>query len=346
MKIIGIESSCDDTSVAIVNSERNVLSNERVSQDNIHQLYKGVVPELAARNHVLHIDKITQKALKKANLSLKDIDGVAATAGPGLIGGLLVGLSFAKTIAQVKGIPFIAVNHLAGHALTARLTENIDFPFLLLLISGGHSCFYFIEGLQSCTNLGGTLDDAVGEAFDKIAKALNLKFPGGPEIEKAALVGDENFFIFPKPLLNKNENNLDLSFSGLKSYIINLIKEKDRDLISKNFIADTAASFQKTVSDILTTKLDRAINLCNKKFPSFSNVVISGGVASNCYLRNKFISTVVSKNKIPIIPPAKLCTDNGAMIAWAGYEKYRLGLTNSLNFKALPRWPLERLLYE
>ena len=346
MKILGIESSCDDTSVAIVDSDRNILSNERVSQNNIHQLYKGVVPELAARNHVLHIDKITQKALKKANLNLKDIDGVAATAGPGLIGGLLVGLSFAKTIAQVEEIPFIAVNHLAGHAFTSRLTENTDFPFLLLLISGGHSCFYYIEDMQKCTNLGGTLDDAVGEAFDKIAKALDLKFPGGPELEKAALRGDENSFIFPKPLLNKSENNLDLSFSGLKSHIVSLIKEKKRSLPSEDFISDTAASFQKTVSDILTTKLDRAMNFCNKKFPSYSNVVISGGVASNLYLRKKLIGTVLSKNKVPIIPPAKLCTDNGAMIAWAGYEKYKLGLTDSLRFKALPRWPLERLLYE
>ena len=206
MKILGIESSCDDTSVAIVNSKKKILSNERISQDNIHQLYNGVVPELAARNHVFHIDKITKNALNNASLTLGDIDAVAATAGPGLIGGLLVGLSFAKTIAQAKEIPFIAVNHLAGHALTVRLTNNIDFPYLLLLISGGHSSFYYLKNLNQCIYLGGTLDDAVGEAFDKIGKILGLKFPGGPELERIALRGNEDAFIFPKPLVDRVAN--------------------------------------------------------------------------------------------------------------------------------------------
>ena len=190
MKILGIESSCDDTSVAVVDIKRKVFSNERVSQDDIHQDYKGIVPELAARNHVYQIDKITNNALIKANLHLDDLDGVAATAGPGLIGGLLVGLTFAKTLAQVNNLPFIAVNHLEGHALTVRLVDNIKFPYLLLLISGGHSSFYYIKGVNQYIYLGGTLDDAVGEAFDKIAKVLGLKFPGGPELEKFALKGD------------------------------------------------------------------------------------------------------------------------------------------------------------
>ena len=343
MKILGIESSCDDTSVAIVNNNKKIFSNERVSQNDIHQIYKGVVPELAARNHVSQIDKITEKALLKANLTLDDIDGVAATAGPGLIGGLLVGLSFAKTIAQAKGLPFIAVNHLEGHALTARLTNDIEFPYLLLLISGGHSSFYYLENINQYLYLGGTLDDAVGETFDKIGKILGLKFPGGPEIEKVALRGNKNAFSFPKPLVKTASNNLDLSFSGLKSHIINFINKNGKNLLSENYIEDVAASFQKTISEILINKLEKAINYCNKNFPNYSNVVVAGGVASNLYLRKKFVEKINNKNKIPIIPPGNLCTDNGAMIAWAGYEKYRSGISSSLDFKALPRWPLERV---
>ena len=321
--------------------QKKILSNERVSQDDIHKDYKGIVPELAARNHVSQIDKITQRAFKKANISLDSIDIVSATAGPGLIGGLLVGLTFAKTIAQVKKIPFIAANHLEGHALTARLLENIKFPYLLLLISGGHSGLYFLKDINEYVYLGGTLDDAVGEAFDKVAKALELNFPGGPELEKLALKGNENAFKFPKPLVNKIDVNLDLSFSGLKSHVISLIRNNQINLKSNSFKQDIAASFQKTISLILVNKLEKAINFCNKKLLRYNNVVVSGGVASNAYLRKSLIKTIESKNKKPFIPPAKLCTDNGAMIAWAGFERYREGLVSPLDFKARPRWPLE-----
>ena len=342
MKILGIESSCDDTSVAIVDSRKQILSNERVSQNNIHQFYNGVVPELAARNHVFHIDKITKKALKKAGLGLSDIDAIASTAGPGLIGGLLVGLSFAKTLAQANKLPFFAVNHLEGHVLTARLISEINFPYLVLLISGGHSNFYFIRNINEYTFLGGTLDDAVGEAFDKIGKVLGLKFPGGPEVEKKALKGNEKAFVFPKPLLRKTNEDLNLSFSGLKSHIIKLVKDNKSNLRSKNFIEDISASFQKTISDILLIKLKRAINYCNAKLPDYENIVVAGGVAANSYLRQRFINTILENKKKPFIPPAYLCTDNGAMIAWAGIERFKLGYSSSLNFKALPRWPLER----
>ena len=342
MKILGIESSCDDTSVAIVNSKNQILSNERISQDDIHQFYKGVVPELAARNHTYHIDKITKKALKSSSLSLNNIDIIASTAGPGLIGGLLVGLSFAKTLAQVKKIPFVAVNHLEGHALTVRLVNDIKFPYLVLLISGGHSNFYFLKNTNKYDFLGGTLDDAVGEAFDKVGKVLGLKFPGGPEVEKKALEGDEKAFIFPKPLLRTVHTDLNLSFSGLKSHVIKLVNSNQNNLLSKSFIEDISASFQKTVSDILVNKLKRAVKYCNEKFESYDSVVVTGGVASNSYLRKKFIETIISSNKKPFIPPANLCTDNGAMIAWAGYERFKLGYSNSLNFKAMPRWPLEK----
>ena len=347
MKILGLESSCDDTSVAIVNSRKEILSNVRINQDIIHEKFKGIVPELAARNHVYQIEKVTCEALKKAGISLDEVDVVAATAGPGLIGGLLVGLSFGKTLAQVKKLPFLAINHLEGHALTVRLTNNIEFPYLLLLISGGHSSFYFMKGLGKYVYLGGTLDDAVGETFDKIGKVLGLKFPGGPEVEKKAINGDEKAFLFPKPLVERDDSNLNLSFSGLKSHIKAYILNNIHDLSSETYLEDIAASFQKTISEILNFKLEKAINYCNKRFPNYSNVVISGGVASNLYLRRKFIEIIKNKNKTPFIPPSNLCTDNGAMIAWAGYEKYKVGLTSSLNFKALPRWPLEmESLYE
>lgn len=342
MKILGIESSCDDTSVAIINDKKKILSNERVSQDDVHQIYKGIVPELAARNHVFHIEKITEKALKSGDVNLNKIDIIASTAGPGLIGGLLVGLSFAKTLAQVKKIPFVAVNHLEGHVLTPRLAFNTNFPYLVLLISGGHSNFYFLKNINNYKFIGGTLDDAVGETFDKIGKALGLKFPGGPEVEKRAREGNENAFIFPKPLLKKADNDINLSFSGLKSHIVKLINNNKTNLLSKSFIDDISASFQKTISDILINKLKRAIKLCNKKYPTYENVVIVGGVASNNYLRNKFLKAIINCKKKAFIPPANLCTDNGAMIAWAGYERFRSGYSSSLNFKALPRWPLEK----
>ncbi|MDC3024598.1 tRNA (adenosine(37)-N6)-threonylcarbamoyltransferase complex transferase subunit TsaD, partial [Alphaproteobacteria bacterium] len=316
-------------------------------QDDIHQIYMGIVPELAARNHVFHIDKITNKALKSGNIKLNNIDIIASTAGPGLIGGLLVGLSFAKTLAQVGKIPFVAINHLEGHVLTPRLAFDIKFPYLVLLISGGHSNFYFLKDINNYNFIGGTLDDAVGETFDKIGKALGLKFPGGPEVEIRASEGDENAFIFPKPLLKKADSNINLSFSGLKSHVIKLINNNKRNLLSKSFIDDISASFQKTISDILINKLKRAINFCNRKYPVYETVAVVGGVASNNYLRDKFVKAIINCEKKAFIPSPYLCTDNGAMIAWAGYERFRLGYTSSLNFKALPRWPLEKgNLYE
>ena len=339
MKILGIESSCDDTSIAIVDSEKNIIANEVLSQNNIHKEYKGIVPELAARNHVLFIDKVLKKILNKNNLSLNNIDLIAATAGPGLIGGLLVGLTFAKTLAQVNNIPFIGVNHLEGHALTARLTDNIDYPFLLLLVSGGHTNFYFIEGINKYSYLGGTLDDAIGEAYDKVANILELGFPGGPNIEKLAKKGNDSQISLPKPLIKIN--NLDLSFSGLKTSVLNIIKNKSK---SHNFSsADIAASFQKSISDILCKKITIAINIMNEKKVKYNNVVIAGGVAANKYLRKNLYIEVEKNNKKLFLPPVDLCTDNGAMIAWAGYELYKFGIRSNMNIKASPRWPLEEM---
>jgi len=338
MKILGIESSCDDTSISIIDSNKNIIANEIISQNQIHKDYKGVVPELAARNHVLYIDKILKRVLKKQQLEIADIDLIAATVGPGLIGGLLVGLTFAKTLSQVNRIPFIGVNHLEGHALTARLTNEVEYPFLLLLVSGGHSNFYYISDVNDYKFLGGTLDDALGEAFDKVANILGLDFPGGPQLELLAIEGDCTKVSLPKPLINIK--SLDMSFSGLKTAVLNHKNQVDKSKISG---CDIAASFQKSVADILCKKISLAIHASHKEYSSFKNVVVSGGVAANNYLRKKIIKTVELNGKSIFFPPPRLCTDNGVMIAWAGYELYKAGIKSNLNIKAKPRWPLESM---
>ena len=338
MKILGIESSCDDTSISIIDDNKNIIANETISQNQVHKDYKGVVPELAARNHVLYIDMILKRILKKNQLKITNIDLIAATVGPGLIGGLLVGLTFAKTLSQVNEIPFIGVNHLEGHALTARLTNVVEYPFLLLLVSGGHSNFYYIADVNDYKFLGGTLDDALGEAFDKVANILGLNFPGGSELELLAMRGDYKKVDLPKPLINVK--NLNLSFSGLKTAVINRKKQIDKNNITK---ADLAASFQKSVADVLCKKISYAIDIINKEHSNFKNVVVSGGVAANNYLRKRIIETAKLKGKSIFFPPSNLCTDNGAMIAWAGYELYRAGVRSKLNIKAKPRWPLESI---
>ena len=338
MKILGIESSCDDTSISIIDNNKNILANETISQNQIHKDYKGVVPELAARNHVLYIDKILKRILKKQQLRITDIGLIAATVGPGLVGGLLVGLTFAKTLSQVNAIPFIGVNHLEGHALTARLANKVEYPFLLLLVSGGHSNFYFISGINDYKFLGGTLDDALGEAFDKVANILGLDFPGGSQLESLALKGECKKISLPKPLINTK--SLDMSFSGLKTAALNCKSEIEKNIISRS---DLAASFQKSVADVLCKKISLAIDVSNKKFFNYKNVVVSGGVAANSYLRKKILETVKLKNKLAFFPPTDLCTDNGAMIAWAGYELYSAGVKSKLNIKAKPRWPLESI---
>lgn len=338
MKILGIESSCDDTSISIIDNNKNIIANETISQNQIHKNYKGVVPELAARNHVLYIDIILKRILKKQQLRITDIDLIAATVGPGLIGGLLVGLTFAKTLSQVNDIPFIGVNHLEGHALTVRLTNKVDYPFLLLLVSGGHSNFYFILNVNNYIYLGGTLDDALGEAFDKVANILGLDFPGGPKLELLAMKGDSKKIQLPKPLINSK--NLDMSFSGLKTAVLNYNSKIGKTNIS---YSDLAASFQKSVTDILCKKISLAIDISQKEYSHFTNVVVSGGVAANKYLRKKIIKAVRLKNKSIFFPPPDLCTDNGAMIAWAGYELYRVGVKSKLNEKAKPRWPLQNI---
>ena len=342
IRILGIETSCDETSVSVVEKDNRgkirILSNIVRSQIDIHKDFGGVVPELASRAHSEIIDTVTKKAIKKAGIDFNQLDAVAATAGPGLLGGLIVGTVFAKTMASVLKIPFIAINHLEGHALSVKLESDINFPYLLLLVSGGHTEFTIIKKFKKYKRIGTTIDDALGEAFDKTARLLNLGYPGGPEIEKYAKNGNPNKFEFPKPIIN--ENNCDFSFSGLKSSIAQTVSGQR---LTKKFKSDVSASFQKTIVDILEAKVKRAIQNFKTYSKSKKNihVVVAGGVAANKYIRKSLIDIESRENCHFLFPSMKLCTDNGAMIAYAGLMRYEAKLFNKLNFKPKPRWPLD-----
>lgn len=336
IKILGLESSCDDTSAAIVESGPNILSNVVIGQYQEHEAYKGVVPEIAARSHLQNIQTALDRCLLDSNLSLSDIDAVAATSGPGLIGGVIVGSTFGKAISSVINKPFIAINHLEGHALTPRLTNKIEFPYLLLLASGGHCQFIAVEALGKYKILGQTLDDAIGEAFDKVAKMMNLGFPGGPIIEKLAKQGCSSRFDFPRPLYNQPSCNM--SFSGLKTAVkLQLNKMKNLD---KQDMSDISASFQKAVCDVVYRKTKIAM----KKYESYfsaKNLVISGGVAANQEICSTLRLLAIEKEYNFVAPPIKLCTDNGAMIAFAGLERFKSGRVSSIDTKPRARWSLE-----
>ncbi|PCJ22929.1 MAG: tRNA (adenosine(37)-N6)-threonylcarbamoyltransferase complex transferase subunit TsaD [Rickettsiales bacterium] len=338
MKILGLESSCDDSAAAIIDSKLNILSNIVISQNQEHELFKGVVPEIAARSHLANLETALQRSLTEASLTLGDIDVIAATAGPGLIGGVIVGSMYGKALASVLNKPFIAVNHLEGHALTARLTDKIEFPYLLLLASGGHCQFVAVMGMGKYKILGQTLDDAIGEAFDKVAKMMDLGFPGGPAVEKMAKDGDSARFDFPRPLFSRQ--NCDMSFSGLKT-AVRLQIEKLLPL-KKQDIHDIAASFQQTVCDIITRKTEYAIReyekLCTSK-----QIVISGGVAANNNIRSALTELSASLGYNFVAPPTKLCTDNAAMIAFTGLERFKAGTINGMDFKPRARWSLEEV---
>ena len=338
--ILGIETSCDETAVSViqenVGDNPSILSNIVSSQVDVHKEFGGVVPELAARSHVEKIDLIAKKAINESKIKIQDIDAVAATAGPGLIVCLSVGLNFGKTIAQSLKKPFIAINHLEGHALSPKLNSKIDYPYLLLLISGGHSQFLSVEGLGKYKRLGTTIDDAVGEAFDKTAKLLGIEFPGGPIIEKYAKLGDKNYYSLPKPILNRGGCNL--SFAGLKTAVLKISKTIKSDQEKYNL----ASSFQKTIEEILYEKSKVAFKEFRKSNKTKKNVfVIAGGVASNKNIRQKLIDLSSKENFDPIFPPINLCSDNAAMIAMVGLEKYKVGINNKLDFPAKPRWPLD-----
>ena len=338
--ILGIETSCDETAASLISeNERGIpiiLSNIISSQTEVHKEFGGVVPELAARSHLEKIDWIVQKALDESGKKIDEIDAVAATAGPGLVVCLSVGLSFGKTLAKSLDKPFIAVNHLEGHALSPKLNTELNYPYLVLLISGGHSQFLSVQELGKYKRLGTTIDDALGEAFDKTAKLLDIEFPGGPQIEVLAKKGNPNKYELPKPIFNKGGCNL--SFAGLKTAVLKIAK----NITTEKEKFDLAASFQKTVEEILYKKTKIAfkefekINRTNKKI-----FVIAGGVAANKKIRSILINLCNDENYQSIFPPIDLCGDNAAMIAMVGLEKFKLKQFNNLDYPAKPRWALD-----
>ena len=338
--ILGIETSCDETAAAVLEESAetipNLLSNIVSSQEKIHKKFGGVVPELAARSHIEKIDLIVNAALKKSRRKLKDIDAIAVTSGPGLIVCLSVGLNFAKALAMTLKKPLIVVNHLEGHALSPKLITDLNYPYLLLLISGGHSQYLAVKKLGKYKRLGTTIDDAVGEAFDKTAKLLGIKFPGGPFIEKFAAKGNKNRFDLPKPIINRGGCNLSLA--GLKTAVLKISKS----IKNNQDKYDLAASFQKTIEEILVKKtriaFDEFKKICRTKNNFF---VIAGGVAANNNIRNKLEKLSFEEKFIPIFPPMNLCGDNAAMIAMVGLEKFKLKQFSKLNSPAKPRWQLD-----
>jgi len=338
--ILGIESSCDETAASII-SENDlgnpvVLSNIVSSQVDVHKEFGGVVPELAARSHMEKIDWIVKKAIEESGVDIKELDAVASTAGPGLIVCLSVGLSFGKAFAASLNKPFIAVNHLEGHALSPKLNSKLNYPYLLLLISGGHSQYLCVRNLGEYKRLGTTIDDAIGEAFDKTAKLLDIEFPGGPQIEILAKKGDPNKYDLPKPIFNKGGCNL--SFAGLKTAVLKIVKKIKTD--QEKF--DLAASFQKTIIEILYKKTKIAfgefkkhIDIKEKKF------VVAGGVAANKEIRKMLVNLCEEENYEPVFPPIEFCGDNAAMIAMVGLEKFKLKKFDNLDYPAKPRWQLD-----
>ncbi|MBE3638911.1 tRNA (adenosine(37)-N6)-threonylcarbamoyltransferase complex transferase subunit TsaD [Mangrovicoccus algicola] len=344
LTVLGMESSCDDTAAAVLRHEPGtapvILANVVMGQAALHAPFGGVVPELAARAHAEKMDLAVEQALAGAGLSLGDLDLVAVTAGPGLIGGVLAGVMCAKGIAMGAGLPLVGVNHLAGHALTPRLTDGAGFPYLMLLVSGGHCQFLLVEGPDRFTRLGGTIDDAPGEAFDKTAKLLGLEQPGGPAVEREAARGDAARFRFPRPLLDRP--GCDMSFSGLKTA---LIRSRDQVMAGRGGLtrqdrADLCAGFQAAVADVLAEKSRRALAECTARGLRPTAFAVAGGVAANQALRLRL--TEVAGDVPFLAPPLRLCTDNGAMIAWAGLERFRAGGTDGMDLAARPRWPLDR----
>ena len=339
MRILGLESSCDETAAAIVNDKRQILAESLHSQIADHQPYGGIVPEIAARAHLDYMDNLVADVMAKAELDFCDLDGIAATGGPGLVGGLLVGVMTAKAIAAVHDLPFLAINHLEGHAISLRVTEAVEFPDLRLLVSGGQSQFVIVEGVGRYVQLGTTIDDAVGEAFDKTAKLLGLPYPGGPQIEKAAKEGDTKRFSLPRPMAGRE--GCDLSLSGLKTAVRQTVSRLGEDATKAETIHDIAAAFQTAIGDVLADRTRNAIRLFQARHPGGNSFVIAGGVAANTYLQTRLCETAAAMGAKLHVPPPQLCTDNGAMIAWAGVERLQLGWTDRFDFTPKPRWPLD-----
>lgn len=345
LTILGLESSCDDTAAAVVRhtlgEPAEILSSEIIGQIDLHARFGGIVPEIAARAHAEKIDLCVEAAFEKASLTLADIDAIAVTAGPGLIGGVMSGVMCAKGLCAGANLPLIGVNHLAGHALTPRLTDGVDFPYLMLLVSGGHCQFLVANGITDFKRLGGTIDDAPGEAFDKTAKLLGLPQPGGPAVEQHAKDGDPTRFKLPRPLLDRP--NCDMSFSGLKTALLRtrdaLVAEHGG--LRRTDRADLCASFQAAVSDVLVEKTRRALRLYLEQSPATPTFAVAGGVAANQHLRAGLETVCRENNTAFLAPPMALCTDNAAMIAWVGLERFRQGGVDDFTLTARPRWPLD-----
>lgn len=335
LTLLGIESSCDDTAAAVVRGDGVILSSVVEGQAALHAAFGGVVPEIAARAHAERLDSVVEKAL--VGIGIGALDGIAVTAGPGLIGGVLSGVMLARGLAAATGLPLVPVNHLAGHALTPRLTDGVAFPYLMLLVSGGHCQFLWVEGADSFARLGGSIDDAPGEAFDKVAKILGLPQPGGPAVEAEAARGDPARFRFPRPLMDRP--GCDLSFSGLKTAVL---RARDALIAAQGGITvqdrrDLCAGFQAAVADVLAAKTRRAMDA--GALPG--TLCVAGGVAANATIRAALTGVAAAVGWAFVAPPLHLCTDNAAMIAWAGIERMRAGWTGPVSFSARPRWPLD-----
>ena len=338
VRVLGLETSCDETAAAIVDDRRQVLADCVLSQTEEHQPFGGVVPEIAARSHLDHLDRLVAEALTKTGLGWNDIDAIAATCGPGLIGGVMVGATLGKALALATHKPFLAINHLEGHALTPRLTHDVPFPYLLLLASGGHAQILAVLGVGQYRRLGTTIDDAMGEAFDKVAKMVGLGHPGGPQVERAAGQGNAGRFSFPRPL--KGRPGCDFSFSGLKNAVRLAVDALPKPL-SHTDVADICAGFQQAVVQSVAERTRNAIALFRQNWPQGHHLVVAGGVAANSALRSMLQELAERQAMHFVAPPLALCTDNGAMIAWAGIERFRLGLVDGLDFAPRPRWPLD-----
>ncbi|MFD1342618.1 tRNA (adenosine(37)-N6)-threonylcarbamoyltransferase complex transferase subunit TsaD [Litorisediminicola beolgyonensis] len=339
--ILGIESSCDDTAAALVRG-REVLSSVVLGQAELHAAFGGVVPEIAARAHAEKLDLAVEEALSRGGVTLSGIDAIAVTAGPGLIGGVLSGVMLAKGLALGLGTPLIGVNHLAGHALTPRLTDGLAYPYLMLLVSGGHCQFLIVRGAQAFSRLGGTIDDAPGEAFDKAARLLALPQPGGPSVEREAATGDPARFAFPRPLLDRE--GCDFSFSGLKTA---LLRARDAIVAEKGGLtradrADLCAGFQAAVCDVIAEKTRRALTLYLSEHPAEPALAVAGGVAANTAIRGALTELCAERDLRFTAPPLALCTDNAAMIAYAGGELFEAGAGDDMTLAARPRWPLDQ----
>lgn len=347
MVVLGIETSCDETAAALVDGNGTILSNMVLSQLDDHRIFGGVVPEIAARAHMDHLDRLIKGAMDEAGLSFADLSGVAATCGPGLIGGVMVGMMAGKAIAAATHKPFIAVNHLEAHALTPRLSDqSLQFPYLLLLVSGGHTQILVVEDVGVYHRWGTTLDDALGECFDKAAKLMGLPYPGGPNLERAANQCTDGAaalarFPLPRPMMHRPD--CDFSFSGLKTAVRHHVDALPPGALQMNDVAAIAASFQASVRDVVADRCKRAMDQFKKSYPNHTTptIVVAGGVAANMAVRGALEDLAAAKGFTFVAPPLKLCSDNGAMIAWAGVERLRRGDTSPLNFAARPRWPLD-----